>query len=179
VPRPAKEFNLQDYIIEPLGTAHDREAFSCGEDALDEYLKKQASQDLRRRAAATFILRHLDASIVLGYYTLSSTGVAVGDLPADQAKRLARYPLIPATLLARLAVEESLHGSGFGQHLLLDALRRSLQQSSEIGSALVIVDAKHSSARKFYKRYGFIPFPEHALRLFLPMMTIAKTLPSG
>ncbi len=37
-------------VIEPLGRRHDRADFSCGLAALDRYLLRQASQDIRRRA---------------------------------------------------------------------------------------------------------------------------------
>lgn len=177
MPKPTKKLKLEDHIIEPLGSDHDREAFSCGEDALDGYLKKQASQDVKKRAAAVFILRHKDANSVIGYYALSSISIPLDELPNEEAKRLPRYPLVPATLLGRFAVGKDFQGSGLGQHFLMDALSRSLRQSSEIGSALVIVDAKDAKAREFYEHYGFIAFPEHTLRLFLPMATIAKILP--
>src|ERR1700688_4955717 len=87
-------------VIEPLRNDHDRSDFSCGNVSLDRYLKEQAGQDLRRACAACFILapKRGDASI-LGYYTLSSYGIDVGELPAGVAKKLPRYPLVPATLL--------------------------------------------------------------------------------
>jgi len=83
------------------GNHHDRTSFLCGNASLDRYLKEQAGQDLRRACASPFVLVSASGSpSILGYYTLSSYGVDVGDLPADIAKKLPRYPLIPATLLA-------------------------------------------------------------------------------
>jgi len=43
------------FAIEPLGEKHNRAAFSCGVEALDSYLHKQAGQDARKRAAAPFV----------------------------------------------------------------------------------------------------------------------------
>src|SRR4026207_1899423 len=136
-----------DWVIEPLRSDHDRANFSCGNASLDRYLKEQAGQDLRRARAAPFVLvpKRGDTSI-LGYYTLSSYGIDVGDLPADVAKKLPRYPLIPATLLGRLAVDRRYPGQGIGEFLLLDALHRALVQSAEIAAAAVFVDAIDAGA---------------------------------
>src|SRR5580658_10694615 len=107
--------------IELLRSDHNRADFSCGNTSLDRYLKEQAGQDLRRGCAAPFVLtqEHGDTTI-LGYYTLSSYGVDVGEMPAEVAKKLPRYPLVPATLLGRLAVDRRFQGQGIGEFLLLD-----------------------------------------------------------
>jgi GNAT superfamily N-acetyltransferase len=161
-------------IVEALREQHDRTNFSCGNPSLDRYLKEQAGQDLRRACASPFVLVPASGSAsILGYYTLSSYGVDVGDLPVDVAKKLPRYPLIPATLLGRLAVDRRHQGRGIGEFLLLDALHRALGHSVEVAAAAVIVDAIDPAAERFYQRFGFIPFPSTSSRLFLPMKTVA------
>jgi predicted GNAT family N-acyltransferase len=112
---------------------------------------------------------------VLGYYTLSAFSVDVGAWPEAVARKLPKYPLIPATLLGRLAVDGLLRGKGAGEHLLMDALRRSFDASSEVASMAVVVDAKDDKAVSFYRRYGFIRFAGQEGRLFLPM-AVAKRL---
>ncbi len=109
---------------------------------------------------------------IAAYYTLSSTAVSVGEWPAQTVRKLPRYPLIPATLLGRLAVDRRQQGRGYGRYLLADALLRSL--SSEIASFAVIVDAKDENARRFYEREGFLPFPDRSMKLFRPMADIAE-----
>jgi GNAT superfamily N-acetyltransferase len=162
------------WVVEPLGSAHDRGGFSCGHGSLDRYLKEQAGQDLRRGCATPFVLiPGAGERVVLGYYTLSSYGIDAGELPADVVKKLPRYPLIPATLLGRLAVDERHHGEGIGEFLLMDALRRSLLQSTRIAAAAVVVEAIDEHAASFYQHFGFIAFPTVQGRLFLPMKTIA------
>jgi GNAT superfamily N-acetyltransferase len=163
-----------EWVVELLRNDHKRADFSCGDASLDRYLKQQAGQDLRRACATPFILvRERDAS-VLGYYTLSSYGIDIGDLPADMAKKLPRYPLIPATLLGRLAVDQRRQGRGIGAFLLVDALRRGLLQSAEIAAAAVVVDAIDPGAARFYQHFGFLPFPSTEGCLFLPMKTVAE-----
>jgi predicted GNAT family N-acyltransferase len=166
--------------IEPLGAKHDklRAAFSCGVEPLDRYLRQQASQDARRRAAVPYVLVSKDDRIA-GYYTLSSDNIRVDDLPPGlvQQLKLPRYPVIGATLIGRLARDLSFKGCGIGEILLVDALERSLAMSRRIASAAVIVDAKDDHAHRFYTSFGFMPFPESVKRLFLPMQTIEKLLP--
>src|SRR6266581_2612434 len=130
------------WVIELLRSNHDRADFSCGNASLDRYLREQAGQDLRRACATPFVLApERGDTAILGYYTLSSYGIDVGELPADVARKLPRYPLIPATLLGRLAVDLRYHRQGVGEFLLLDALHRTLVQSAEIAAAAVVVDA--------------------------------------
>lgn len=163
------------WLIEPLGRRHDRAAFSCGKPALDRYLKNQAGQDARRHIAAPFVLvGTAGGRILLGYYTLSAFGIDLGDLPEDVAKKLPQYPIVPATLLGRLAVDRRYRGQGFGEVLLMDALHRSLTQSSEIAAAAVLVDAMDDEAWRFYRHFDFIPFPERRDRLFLPIKTVER-----
>lgn len=160
--------------IEPLGTHHDRAAFSCGVSALERYLRTQARQDMTRRVAAVFVLVGDSPGVIAGYYTLAATGVLLGELPADVARRLPRYPLVPATLLGRLAVDDRYRGCGYGEFLLMDAMQRSWHHSADIASVALIVDAKDGAAGRFYERYGFVAFPTMRGRLFLPMATIER-----
>jgi ribosomal protein S18 acetylase RimI-like enzyme len=161
------------FVFEPLGQKHDRAAFSCGVEALDTYLQKQASQDARKRAAVPFVLT-CDGKTIAGYYTLSQYAIDLGDVPEEVAKRLPKYPAVSATLLGRLAVSTAFRGRGLGEKLLMDALYRSLKLSEQAASTGVVVDAKDEAARSFYRKYGFIEFPKIDKRLFLPMGTIEK-----
>jgi predicted GNAT family N-acyltransferase len=161
------------YRIEPLGEEHDRAAFSCGVESLDRYLQKQAGQDSSKHVAAVFVITP-NGRTIAGFYTLSAHVIGLGELPANIAKKLPRYPNVPATLLGRLAVSQEFRGQGMGELLLLDALKRVLLNSREIASAVVAVDAKDENARNFYLRYGFIPLPSQANRLFYPVKTIEK-----
>lgn len=113
------------------------------------------------------------AATVAGYYSLSATGVPVNDLPPETAARFPRYPLLPATLLGRLAVDRAHQGRKLGEFLLADALHRSLDQSTSIGSIAVVVDAIDDQARAFYEHFEFLALPDQPRRLFLPMATIA------
>ena len=108
-----------EWVVELLRNDHNRADFSCGDASLDGYLKQQAGQDLRRACATPFVLvPERGGTLILGYYTLSSYGIDIGELPADLAKKLPRYPVIPATLLGRLAVDHRYQGQGIGRALM-------------------------------------------------------------
>ncbi|PJG45046.1 MULTISPECIES: GNAT family N-acetyltransferase [unclassified Sphingobium] len=160
-------------VIELLDTArHDRSGFSCSVEALDRYLQSQAGQDARRRVAAPYVLIEPPSHGVLGFYTLSNTSIQAAELPAAFVKKLPRYPVLPATLLGRLAVDTKGRGRGLGTELLLDALRRCLR--SETASLAVVVDAKDDAAISFYERHEFLRLAEQPNRLFMPMAEIEK-----
>jgi len=158
---------------EALDSSHDREGFTCGVAALDEYLKRQSTQDARRHVAAVFVMVNEDhPQTILGYYTLASYAVETNGLPEETARKLPRYPTTPATLIGRLA--RATDAPGLGGLLLADALGRILANIRQVASALVVVDAKGEVAEAFYQKHGFISFGPSHRKLFLPMKTIAE-----
>ena len=164
-----------EIAILPFGKHHIREEFSCGIEPLDRYLKKLAGKDARNRIAAPFVLAGAD-NRVIGYYTLSSFSIILGDLPDKLARKLPKYPRIPATLIGRLAVDRNYHGRGLGEYLLMDALHRSWEHSKQIASYAVVVDAKDERATAFYQAYEFKLFPNQPSRLSMPMKKIERLL---
>lgn len=111
---------------------------------------------------------------MLGYYTLSAHSVERDALPEEVLSKLKlpKYPLLPVTLMGRLAVDRKHQGKGVGEILLLNGMERSYLHSSQVASFAVVVDAKES-AIEFYRRYGFLQLPKGE-RMFLPMATIKK-----
>jgi GNAT superfamily N-acetyltransferase len=157
--------------VEALGPHHDRSRFASGVEPLDRYFRSQAGQDARKNMAAPFVLVLPDGAVG-GYYTLSATGVKLIELPADITRKLPKYPLVPATLLGRLAVDRRQQGKGYGRFLLADALYRAAR--SEIASFAMIVDAKDDGARRFYERESFLALPDQPMKLFRPMADIRR-----
>ncbi|MEK4032011.1 GNAT family N-acetyltransferase [Methylocystis sp. IM3] len=155
--------------VEVLGVQHDRWGFESGVEPLDRYFRTQAGQDARKNLAAPFVLLLEDGSLA-GYYTLSSTALKLPELPETLARKLPRYPLVPATLLGRVAIDRRHQGKGYGRFLLADALYRALR--SEIASFAVVVEAKDENAKRFYLRESFLPFPDQPRKLFRPMADI-------
>jgi predicted GNAT family N-acyltransferase len=165
----------EDLRIVVLGEEHDRSGFTCGVESLDRYLKTQASQDMRRKANAVFILsEHGQPNRILGYYTLCAMAISQGDVPDTARKHVPRYPLVSATLIGRLAVAADRQGQHLGAVLLADALQRAFESASTVGSSMVIVDALDEPAAGFYAAHGFVRLPE-SLRLVLPMRLASGT----
>jgi predicted GNAT family N-acyltransferase len=160
------------YSFEPLGD-HDRTAFTCGIVELDDYFRQQAGQDAKRKVAAPFVMLDPKRRIV-GYYTLSSYGIRSTELPPAVAKKLPKYPLIPATLLGRLAISRDRQGQKLGRLLLMNALHRSWKNIVEVASVGVVAEAIDNSAREFYLHHEFIPLLEHPRKLFIAMGTIQQ-----
>jgi GNAT superfamily N-acetyltransferase len=158
----------------PLGPTHDRATFTCGVDSLDGYLKTQASQDVRRKANAVFVLaRVAEPQRILGYFTLCATVLAHGDVPEAARRHVPRYPLVSATLIGRLAIAGDHHGRGLGGVLLARALRASYDSASTVGSCMVVVDAIDERAAAFYEAHDFTRLPD-SLRLVMAMRSIEK-----
>ena len=159
--------------IEPLNSRrHTRSSFCCGKDSLDSYIRKQASQDLKKRVATVFVLVDDPETIVLAYYTLSSYTVDITVLDEAFAKRLPRYPLLPATLLGRLGVDNSQKGKRLGELMLVDALKKSQDVATQVASVAVIAEALDEEATSFYMKYGFQQFREERMKLYLPMKSV-------
>jgi ribosomal protein S18 acetylase RimI-like enzyme len=159
--------------IEPLGKQHDRAAFSCGQPDLDDWFRRRASQDERRDMARVFVTVDSDLGVV-GFYSISSFALAIGDLPEEIARRLPRYDTVPAALIGRLARDLRARGRGVGDILVADAIRRILDAGRSLAVFAIVVDAKDAAAQSFYKSFGFMPFADRPLRLYLPTASATK-----
>ncbi len=161
------------FKIEPLNRKrHKRGNFSCGIDSLDCYIQKQASQDLKKRITAVFVLVDFPRTEVIAYYTLSAYIVEITELDNSLAKGLPRYPLLPATLLGRLAVDCNYRGQHLGELMLIDALKKALEATASVASLAVIAEAVDETAANFYRKYGFQEFQRNPNKLYLPMKSI-------
>ena len=164
------------FVVEMLDR-HDRTQFSCGTDALDAYFKQQVTQDVRRRVTACFVALEVETGIVAGFYTLAAASVAMPDLPEATARKLPRYPSIPAIRVGRLAVDKRFRGRGLGGALLADATRRGLK--SEVGAFALLVDAKDDDAIAFYLHHGFQRIANQPRTLFAALATLEKAAKGG
>lgn len=155
--------------------AHSVDAFSCGEKALDRWLRAYAGQGQRRDAARTFVTIDRDAKVV-GYYTLVAAQVEFQQATSETRSGLSRHFPIPVALLARLAVMTSHQGIGLGRSLLLDALERVLRASDEVAIRAVTVDAINERAVSLYRHFGFEPSELAPDTLMVPLHAIRRTL---
>lgn len=153
--------------------SYDRSKFNCEEESLTDYIRKQASQDVKKNLAACFVALN-DYNQIVGYYTLTSASIDRGSIPEQYQKKVPGNYNVPVTLLGRLARDISQKGTDIGEFLLMDALNRSYVISKEsIGSMAVVVDPLSKYAVDFYARYGFELLPDSG-KMFIPMKAIEK-----
>lgn len=167
--------HLRDLVFERVGAHHAVDRFECGKESLDRYLREGARRDRSSGIAAVFVLAA--GGDVIGYYTLHQHVIEAHEMPEKLRKRLSHYPVYPATLIGRLAVDRRHAGQGYGRDLMLDALRRAFEVTPTVASLAVVVDALDADAQKFYEHYGFISLElPGKRRLVLPMKTVEKLL---
>ncbi len=155
-------------VPEPLARHHELDDFTCGEPALDEWLKKHArAANASDSARVLVVTTHDDTATVVGYYALAAAQVE----PAEATERArkgqpSRRP-VPAVLLARLAADQRHQGTGLGRSLLQDVLLRCVEAADAIGVRVLLVHAKHQRAKAWYEQYGFEESPTDPLHLMM------------
>lgn len=152
---------------EPLSSSHQLAEFVSGEAVLDEWLKQRGLKNQALGAARTFVICKTGSKRVTGFYSL-----AIGSVNHTEAtgslRRNMRDP-IPVIILARLAVEISLHGKGLGADLLQDAVLRCYRVAENIGVRAIMVHALTEEAKNFYIHHGFKVSQTQIRTLFLKL----------
>jgi GNAT superfamily N-acetyltransferase len=161
---------------EPINKKHDRESFVCGEEELDQFLRRYARKSHELGGAKTFLaIDDAGDKTILGFYSLSPAAVAYARTPDIVRKGLARHD-VPGFRLARLAVDRRFQKQGIGGQLLLAAGRRCLLAAAEVGGVVLVIDAKNDKVAGWYASYGAIPLIDAPLTLLLPLATIEAAL---
>jgi GNAT superfamily N-acetyltransferase len=154
---------------EKLSKIHQLDAFSCGVESLDGWLKRFAWINQQSDLTTTYVVHR--AAHVVGYYSLTAGSMSREDAIARVAKGTPNHP-IGVVVLARLAVDVSEQGSGLGRALLKDALQRAASAADIIAVRAVLVHALNDDARRFYMQFDFEPSPVQPLHLMLLMKDI-------
>ncbi len=161
---------------EAINKGHDRTAFDCGEEALNDFLRKHARKSHELGGAKTFLaIDDRNERTILGFYSLAPASLGYSRTPEVVRRGLARHD-VPGFRLAHLAVDRKVQGQGLGGQLLLAAGRRCIRAASEVGGVALIIDAKNDAAARWYSGYGAVPSPDSRLTLVLPLTTIASVL---
>ena len=148
--------------------------FNCGELELNHFLVNFALLFQKRHFGVT-VLCFADSTqkILVGFYTLCPASVQ-RDLLSDTHFSGPRPNPIPGFRLCRLAVDKRFQAKGFGSLLFIHALKKCLDQSRQIGGSVVIIDAKHEMAKRFYERFGFVSLKNSPLTLMQTIKYIEK-----
>lgn len=164
--------------IRLLDSSHDRNEFDCENEMLNNYLRRQASQDVKRDLSACYVLAD-ENDKAIGYYTLSSNSIGRDEFPEDMVKKLpSSYTDLPTILIGRLAIDKGQKGKGFGEYLLIEALNQCVELSEKVGTLAVMVDPIDKNAESFYERYNFTKLPDSG-KMFIPIKTIRASWPQN
>ena len=163
--------------IETLSKTHNRNAFDCGNKALNHFLQKIARQHSEKGLSKTFVLIDTEHPVdIIAYMSLVVCEVLAENIPHQWKNK---YPKrIPAAKLAKLAVAHNKQRKGYGEILLIEAMQKTLTVSYTLGIAGLFVNAKHEQAKAYYNQFDFISLPKQLDNLFLPLSTIAKSFES-
>ena len=166
-------------VIEPFDPEkHNRTAFSCGVDQVDNFFKRTANKLCKADNLRVFVMLN-PAGDLIGFYAINSHSVDYSELPHKYARTRPGHGSIPAAYLSMMGVDLRFAGKGYGGDLLLDALVRIARVAEQIGIAVVMLDvldcgdpAKMARRKKLYVDHGFAALPSNDLRLFLPVKTV-------
>lgn len=162
---------IETRIIEKLRRDHSIAAFDCGQEALNQWLRKHALQNQAAGAAQNYV--GLVDGIIIGYYSLAVGQIEYIDAPERLRKGLAQHP-VPIMLLARLAVNKNWQKQGVGRALLRDAVLRTMQAAEIAGIRALAVHAKDEQARRYYEQFDFVASPADPLHLLVLLKDIRK-----
>lgn len=162
------------WIISPLDASFDKSGFDCNNPQLNDFLRKYASQNQKKRYSLTFVATTRESKVIVGYYSVSASSIEFANLPDSIKKGLPKYPA-PVMLIGQLAVDQNLQGQGLGEILLMHALSRAVRISSEMAIFAVRVDAVDEKSQAFYLKYGFVPLQDIPFSLLLPIKTIINS----
>lgn len=165
--------------IEPFDPdKHDRTAFSCGVEQVDNFFKKTANKLSKADNLRVYVMNSAEGAVI-GFYALNAHAIDYQDLPQKFARSRPSHGSIPAAFLSMIGVDTRYAGRGYGGDLLVDALLRIARAAQDIGIAVVILDILDDGnpdliARRarLYTGYGFTPLPSNPLRMFLPAATL-------
>ena len=160
--------------IEPLDRNHDRAAFVCGDDRLDNFIRKTAARQHEQDIARVYVACLDKEAIVAGYYALNSHFIDVTALPEADRKKLPAYETIPAIYLSKLGVHNEHQARGLGSHLMADAFRRCVGAADIVGAHFLVLDALNEKVARLYRRLGFVDLPNHEPRMLIKMSLVRK-----
>jgi len=167
---------LPPWHEEAIARLHDRQAFDCGDPALNDFLRRYARQSHEQGGAKTFLaIDDVDRTSILGFYSLAPASLACEAVPGNLRRGLGRHD-VPGFRLARLATHVRVQGKGLGGQLLAAAARRCIRVAAEVGGLVLIIDAKNERAANWYSSYGAVPLQDKPSTLVMALATFADGL---
>lgn len=170
-------------VIEPFNPEkHDRTAFSCGVEQVDNFFRKTANKLAKAGNVRLYAMIAPDGSVI-GFHAINAHSIRYDELPDKYARTRPGHGNIPAAYISMIGRDTRYRGNGYGADLLVDALRRIARAADAVGVAVVMLDvldcgdAEKVSRRKvLYEQFGFSSLPSNELRMYLPMATVRELI---
>lgn len=166
---------LPPWHEEPIGKSHDRQGFDCGDESLNDFLRRHARQSHERGGAKTFLAIDDADGTVLGFYSLAPASLQYAEAPQVVSRGLAKHD-VPGFRLARLATDLRFQGHGLGGQLIAAAARRCVRAAAEVGGVMLVIDAKNERAARWYAGYGATALRDKPLTLVLSLAPLEREL---
>jgi len=154
---------------------HDRAAFSCGEDRIDNFLKITASKYVAGDVGRIYVAVEKDGGRLVGFYAVNPHSIDPSELGSDMIKRLPRLDRIPAFYLSMIGVHVETRGKGVGSFLLADALKLCMRISDQVGGRFIVLDAINDKAAKLYGSFDFVTLPSVPGRMVVSIAKLKAT----
>ncbi|EOL8878541.1 GNAT family N-acetyltransferase [Enterobacter mori] len=155
---------------------YDLSQFDCGEESLNTFLTEHLKRQHRGKFLRGYVLTTRETKPrILGYYTLSGSCFEKAYLPSKTQQKRIPYKNVPSVTLGRLAIDKRIQGQGYGELLVIHAMKTVYLASFAVGIHGLFVEALNHKAKDFYLKMGFIPLlAENAFTLFLPTKTFER-----
>ena len=161
---------LRGLEVEKLDAVrHNRAAFSCGVDRIDNFLKITAGGYVRDDNGRIYVAVERNGGRLAGFYALGPHAIDASSLNPDMVKRLPRFDRVPSFYIPMIGSHSDLQNRGVGSYLLADALKRCMSLADAVGGRFVVLDAINERAATLYARYGFMPLASQPDRMVVGM----------
>ncbi|WP_298535575.1 GNAT family N-acetyltransferase [uncultured Methanobrevibacter sp.] len=158
-----------DFKIELLNQYHNLSSFDCGDDDLNEFLKKDAFIEQKKKLSLTHLIFYQGE--VIGYFSLLTDKISVKNLKNREIKENIKtnlknnYKTIPSVKIGRLAIDKKYAKKGIGS-FILNNLIITLNEISkkDIGFRLISVEG-YAEAYHFYTTNNFVPLQNDGIFL--------------
>lgn len=133
----------------------DLDGFDCGVASLNDWLASHAQRSHEQGVVRVYVwVDESEPDLVVAYTAIQPTQVAASNLSRTQS---GDHSTVPGYLIAKLALDGTLHGSGLGAELLVRSLEKCVAAAKVGGGRIIVVDPIDAAARDFYLHHDFVP----------------------
>ena len=164
---------MSTWVVALLNDQHNLADFSSGQPILDDWLRRSALRAQTQDITRTYVWTAPNDDKVVAFYSLQPHHVVAESVSRGIAGGHAN---VTGYLLAKLALDSTLHGQGLGGQLLRDALEIILAGSRLSGGRVVVVDPIDEAVDAFYRHFGFTSANASSSRLIMKVATLRAHL---